>query len=1352
MILSRCYPPLPLLEALEEYFGCEVTAASFFELQASSLHVPFSWAKGDHIVLPRGLLSPLREEGVFLLAHEVCHLRQQAEHSCLTPVEAECEANYHALCFCLRYLTGQLRQSDSEPLQLAQAATTPAMCWGLGGLFSLKQLITDGYAKHQGYAYFYQGPHEWLTQTAARSDLPKTPNYTTRIDSIDEDSLILGSEMNDMYILPLVLKDMLGEEKLRDIGIAAEQSDFNYLSNLKLFDGIDVALIDKKDPAVSMRVNSVLWLGLLSGFLQTSRFIELLTEKKKEINEKISDELGKDILDDAVTELKHMIIDTIIQIIPADCYNSLFRISLFSLFTDFDDGDGKMPGFFESVVQSLLYDGTVDEESQRKLGEVMSSIKRTLNSKESDLVKAITLAEIWWKSESDYFLTIEAKIVQCARDSVSLKNELKKKVKDGTNILRDYIKKRLDYLNFEGLPGEVTIYCPWVSCNLTELHCEVTDKPVTINLESLKSLGKSVKELFLEPIFTKFFSSLDNLIDDYVVPLLQSLVEELCRLSELYTTAVFLLGSHTGELQFLHSMDCSNGSTQWNREKMLRWCRFCFDCCKACPGESILDQNIFSYLDKLVPSTINVCQADSEVSSNESSEELTGLAGTVGANLDRFRKYYSLPEQADKRKQELLLATMLLPLCCIRLQMNNCQFAAKRVIKLPENTAATQEQAMDYDICLLIALKESLHEESEGEGLRESYRTPIADMTFRQFFTASRQNLTAEDILLGMTMHMIEDSFTPSHTVRTWNTTPGTGVAPVITFADYTKQDASRHACADYFSDAQVTMSVDEKSLSRDTQENLRDNLPLAAATNTVGVECALHFAEQFYRHVKYAKGNVCSYYDSNIAESIYPLIGESLKKEGNGHTVRIDNIKLDLSSLDTPPSGRCYEMEALKEETFFSRYRDTIIRATFDDMIQEKKDIRIEKLRKYIDEYRKYLFKYFAPNRYPAQGDLSYYQSYQSKTQKSPSEVLKSLTSLLSSGNIPKDIKAILKEPVWKRSLDSSKNHTELVLRMYLQNDIPFLSDILTAPLLRKSVKMEYESENGNDTAAAIAEDIQLTFDRYIRHLNEVILNAVGIYEKTAKNDPAQALAVEVIRNALLLKIAANSLWEDGPVTLTANKLAQFMKEKIADSKERAILFIRTLLEGFDTETINVLLLEYLNRKNPQEFQQNAGVLLEELEKLLEGGNGGDVFLDAVQQLRRQYQFLTASVDPEIVRREAESFCHELAEIIRKINLKDFPSIRRIKLSKEIGNIIYFLQREIQELTDSAISLPQTVSGVGTSDNSAALFESYLSATLLQVKKGVSFSSWGSEMFGEDYQAESILKIGQSLQQALIK
>ena len=85
MILSRCYPPLPLLEALEEYFGCEVTAASFFELQASSLHVPFSWAKGDHIVLPRGLLSPLRDEGGFLLAHEVCHLRQQAEHSCLTP-------------------------------------------------------------------------------------------------------------------------------------------------------------------------------------------------------------------------------------------------------------------------------------------------------------------------------------------------------------------------------------------------------------------------------------------------------------------------------------------------------------------------------------------------------------------------------------------------------------------------------------------------------------------------------------------------------------------------------------------------------------------------------------------------------------------------------------------------------------------------------------------------------------------------------------------------------------------------------------------------------------------------------------------------------------------------------------------------------------------------------------------------------------------------------------------------------------------------------------------------------------------------------------------------------------------
>ena len=85
MRLTRCHPPLPLLRALEAYFGCEVTAASFYEADPTLGRAPLSWAKGDRVVLPRGLFAPLRPEGVFLLAHEVCHLRQQAEHASLKP-------------------------------------------------------------------------------------------------------------------------------------------------------------------------------------------------------------------------------------------------------------------------------------------------------------------------------------------------------------------------------------------------------------------------------------------------------------------------------------------------------------------------------------------------------------------------------------------------------------------------------------------------------------------------------------------------------------------------------------------------------------------------------------------------------------------------------------------------------------------------------------------------------------------------------------------------------------------------------------------------------------------------------------------------------------------------------------------------------------------------------------------------------------------------------------------------------------------------------------------------------------------------------------------------------------------
>ena len=132
MRLTRCHPPLPLLRALEAYFGCEVTAASFYEADPTLGRAPLSWAKGDRVVLPRGLFAPLRPEGVFLLAHEVCHLRQQAEHASLKPRDAEREANDHAAIFTLRYLGGQLRPGERPLLPLAKAASVPALAWGLG--------------------------------------------------------------------------------------------------------------------------------------------------------------------------------------------------------------------------------------------------------------------------------------------------------------------------------------------------------------------------------------------------------------------------------------------------------------------------------------------------------------------------------------------------------------------------------------------------------------------------------------------------------------------------------------------------------------------------------------------------------------------------------------------------------------------------------------------------------------------------------------------------------------------------------------------------------------------------------------------------------------------------------------------------------------------------------------------------------------------------------------------------------------------------------------------------------------------------------------------------------------------
>lgn len=1417
MTLTRCHPPLPLLGALESYFGCEATAASFFESDPAEDCVPLSWAKGDRVVLPRGLFTPLRPEGIFLLAHEVCHLRQQAEHASLTPREAEREANYHAAVFTLRYLGRQLRPGERRLLPLAEAASVPALAWGLGGLFSLKQLLTDGYAKHKGYAYFYQGPHEWLTESAAKEIQPYLKNYVTRrYASVDWNySLVLGSEMNDMYILPELMKDWFGTDLLDQIGKVAEASDFTSISEydqdkdamkatLDKYAPEDlVALFDRPEANIQTKSDLNLPFSIMVSLIEKSfrsiRYFSLLKEKKEELDKKINEIIHKDQISKTISEYKKDALNAILKVLPDDdTASGVLQFSFISLLTDTDAGEG-LTGLLKCLVENGPFDNAVNQAVLDELEKRKRQIRRKLNAGEENLVDAFLLVDLWWKTESVSFRKLESRIAHFLRSFRVLLDQTVKDLKQTRIELADFFSDFLNSLNFDDLPNEVPVRIPWITCELSDYYlpnCTLTKNDFTVNLTSLKGHGRTIRQLVFDPIL----ESENSLIQEYIVPLLVDIGEFLDSLTTFYNTGIFLLGSHTGELQYLHSMDCSKGSTEWNRKKMIRWCKFCFECNIIKQERMLLDENIFSYFDRWLPQLTEPAQKD-----RLNIYTATELDRWVSENLEAYQAHFK------DREDELLLASMLLPLCCIRTQMNNCQLAAKNITGLREENAVSMEQARTFDLCLLIGLKRSLwydeetaRSKSRFQFLPGRYRTPIADMTFREFFTAKRACLSAPDILIGMAMHMIEDSFTPSHTIRAWNCKPGAGVAPIITFADYTKQDASRHACADYFVDAPAPLSVEKpdepdpmciddpkndgmcidldedrpKASERKADERLRD-LPREAAAVTVGAECARYYAAQFYAYTKPSTSEY-SQFDPTIAKNIYPLLGERSEITENGELriVKLGEVEVDLSDMETPLSGRCFEMEALEKETIYEEKVNAIVRSTIQDMLDAKRDKRLDDLNEAVKRYRKYLLDHFAPNRYPAPEDLSCYEKEdaQRKDHMGFVERLKKIPELWEEFDFDK----VKTKPVSNPGQFPKDYHPAMVLEMYIRNDIPYLLDILTSPLLRKKVADHYGFPDGvdataadgepdaarsgskeggekhgpdrSDTAEAISEDIRKTRERYIRHLNELILNAVGIWEQSKDNYLRQR-AQDTVKEALWAKSTAKRLWENGEEAIVINEVEKYLNS-VADRTQRVKTFLRILLEGFDVETIKALLLRCLHSENPEEFQQNVLDLLEALEQMLESSTSGRAILEAIQALRKKYAFLAQSVDAETIRQSAEPFCEELARLLRQLPIEDFPELQGIALPDNLNNLLALLKDSVVDLLDGLLdeSIDRAAmrnAGKMLSD-SAELFEGYLSQALDQRKQGVPLSEFAGEKGGEAAQQENLATIGRSLLTAL--
>lgn len=938
--------PEDLRKSLEGYFHLDLQLLSLFLEKAVPETMP-AVAMGDTVLIHPKYYCPESPGGVFLLAHELSHLWQQASAFTGGGFIQEMDANARALDFIIRYFSGEEFHYKGTLLQPA-SESMKLQGWGLGGVFSLKQILADRLAKKEGFFYFYQGPHEYLTEAASSG--------VSTLTREQKNSLILGAQMNDMYLLPHKISKLMNKKdldaRLKELLERANKESVFIKRFLSGGDGTNRAdlsnserqLIDISAMKCSQEKGAnyliCIALNLLELYIVLPSNYEIVKKRLKDIVKPF-----KSMKDDFLKEHKSRLIRWIIS-----CSGDILDRNLIDVLLE-----GYEP-FFGMILELEEY--------------ILDQEKKTLHSQPvSEILKSmIDDAEVWWEGESASIRNLEAKVCRFICDTV--------------DELRTWKEKLQKYKISEGLKKELSL-------------------------------------------------------------ILQSFLEFFEGLKSLYESVLFLCCSHTGEMQFLHSMDCSDGNLEKNKNKMIRWAVFCREIYQsgAKPGTALLGEKIYPYL----------CSCG-----------------------------------------DSLLQEMLLPLCCIYTELGNCRLRAKK-----NNTSLTQE------------IRKSLDS-------RVEYRSPFADKSFREFFNGGLAGIDPRYTALGMAMHMIEDSFTPSHTIRAWNIDKEEGSAPILYFADYKKQDSLRHAHADYFVDTglfvdeRVRSEKDQMALSSDSKKEKKSKEAISkertreSAIITVGAVCAEFYAKKYFEEV------TSKTYSSDIRITL-------------GKIYHIFPYKRVLPTA----SGRCYEMEKLTKISKFSGMEGTINNANLKKYLAGKIGPMGVEMEKSIQDYREYLLLHFAANRYPRKEDLKYYSMRNKKKEMCQSSILGCLGYGI---NEEADVFLKTLEQTIKAVKDIVEcDHTAIALKMFLLNDIPFLLEILLNDSINKASLDALKGESNTENV----EIIEAIRKRYVTHLNELSLIAQAVIWQESQRKKAQKerkiimfLSKKVIDQCDAIIWGLNSYW----------------------------------------------------------------------------------------------------------------------------------------------------------------------------------------------------------------------------------
>lgn len=367
--------------------------------------------------------------------------------------------------------------------------------------------------------------------------------------------------------------------------------------------------------------------------------------------------------------------------------------------------------------------------------------------------------------------------------------------------------------------------------------------------------------------------------------------------------------THEGDMQFLHSMSTSEGDYELDRRKILRWTKFCLD---VFSDEKLRNKRLGEYLFETIP--------------------------------------------ADDLLLPMMASMLVKPKCLTDIKAH-----------FHSNADSVEARQRELAQAIYRTIKQ-LH--LSGVHIESEYYS----MRIQKFFSGSGGK-GGEYVALGTVCHMLQDSFAGSHARRVYNIfnqdpfmdiemqeeterdrnatfvfskyVPSLAkifiekkVMPVMLFADYTQQNANRHAYADVFLAVyDVDMHTEHQFVSGHVTEN-----------TVIGSQIAESILEKPRCSVYLTTANAEIARDSSAI-----FLWMALKRKPQKEILDFVESLYPMAEIPKsfpPTAGGCpYEKvpEALEDSYEVQLYAGTALEDLGPNVIESRTEIRIAQIRRHL-------------------------------------------------------------------------------------------------------------------------------------------------------------------------------------------------------------------------------------------------------------------------------------------------------------------------------------------------------------------------------------------------------------------